>query len=87
MGEWKAVAVIHAKDNPNKQWLRFYWWMRDLSRIMKFGQRELGEGTQMGWKAQRGVGSPNIYDKKEIKPLIEALKKAAANLNWDINVK
>ena len=38
MGEWKAVAVIYAKDNPNKKWLRFYWWVRDLSNILKYGQ-------------------------------------------------
>ena len=75
MGEWKAVTVIYSKDNPNKKWLRFYWWVRDLSNILKFGQREMGNGTQMGWKAQRGVSSPNVYDRKLIKPLITALKK------------
>ncbi|MFX1411907.1 MAG: hypothetical protein ACFFA6_16290, partial [Promethearchaeota archaeon] len=57
MGEWKALAVIYSKDNPNKKWLRFYWWVRDLSNILKYGQREMGEGTQMGWKAQKGVSS------------------------------
>ena len=82
MGEWKALAVIHSKDNPNKKWLRFYWWMRDLSNILKYGKREMGEGTQMGWKAQRGVSSPNLYDKKLINPLIDALKKIVVELNW-----
>lgn len=82
MGEWKALAVIHSKDNPNKKWFRFYWWMRNLSKILKYGQREMGEGTQMGWKAQKGVASPNIYDKKLIPPLIKALKKIQAELDW-----
>ena len=82
MGEWKALAVIHAKDNPNKRWLRFYWWMRDLSNLLKYGQREVGEGTQMGWKAQRGVASPNIYDKKLVTPIINALKRIKQELNW-----
>ena len=83
MGEWKALVVIYSKDNPNKKWLRFYWWVRDLSNIMKFGQREMGEGTQMGWKAQKGVSSPNLYDKNLVKPLINALKKISTDLSWD----
>ncbi|MHA1294244.1 MAG: hypothetical protein ACTSQJ_16445, partial [Promethearchaeota archaeon] len=69
---------------PNKKWLRFYWWIRDLQNIIKYGYREMGEGIQMGWKLQKGVSSPNIYDKKLIKPLIKALKKVAKELNWDI---
>ena len=84
MGEWKALAVIYSKDNPNKKWLRFYWWVRDLSNILKYGQREIGEGTQMGWKAQRGISSPNIYDKKLIRPLIKALRKISIELNWEL---
>lgn len=85
MGEWKALVVIYSKDNPNKKWLRFYWWSRDLQNIVKYGQREMGEGTQMGWKAQKGVASPNFYDKKLLKSLIAALKNVANELNWDIN--
>ena len=85
MGEWKALVVIYSKDNPNKKWLRFYWWSRDLQNIVKYGQREMGEGTQMGWKAQRGVASPNLYDKKLLKSLIDALINVANELNWDIN--
>jgi ribosomal protein L37AE/L43A len=84
MGEWKAIVVIYSPDNPDKKWLRFYWWIRDLSNILKYGQREMGEGTQMGWKAQKGIASPNIYDKKLIKPLIEALKKIAHKLEWEV---
>ncbi|MFW9826366.1 MAG: hypothetical protein ACFFEY_01960 [Candidatus Thorarchaeota archaeon] len=85
MGEWKALTVIYSKDNPNKKWLRFYWWVRDLSNILKFGQREMGNGTQMGWKSQKGISSPNIYDKKLIKPLINALKTIAIDLKWNLN--
>ncbi len=85
MGEWKALAVIYSKDNPNKKWLRFYWWVRDLSNILKFGQREMGQGTQMGWKAQRGISSPNIYDKKFVRPLINALINIFIELGWKIN--
>ena len=84
MAEWKALVVIYSKDNPNKKWLRFYWWSRDLKNIMRYGQRDMGAGAQMGWSLQRGVSSPNIYDKKELKPLIEALKKIAKELNWEI---
>ena len=85
MGEWKALVVIYSKDNPNRKWLRFYWWVRDLSNILKYGQREMGENAQMGWKTQRGIASPNIYDRKLIKPLIGALKKISTELKWDIN--
>lgn len=84
MGEWQALVVIYSKDNPNKKWLRFYWWVRDLQNILKFGQREISEDTQMGWKAQKGVASPNIYDKSLIKPLINALTNIAKELNWEI---
>jgi ribosomal protein L37AE/L43A len=82
MGEWKSLVVIYAKDNPNRKWLRFYWWARDLSKFMKYGKREMGENTQMGWKAQKGIASPNIYDKKLIKPLIGALTKIEKNVKW-----
>lgn len=85
MGEWKAVVVIYSKDNPNKKWLRFYWWARDLSNILKYGQREMGNSAQMGWKAQKGISSPNIYDKKFIRPLINALKKISTELKWAID--
>jgi len=84
MGEWKAIIVIYSKDNPNKRWLRFYWWFRDLSNFLKYGQKEMGEITQLGWKAQKGVSSPNLYDKSLIRPLINALKKITAELNWEI---
>jgi ribosomal protein L37AE/L43A len=85
MGEWKALVVIYSKDNPNRKWLRFYWWVRDLSNILKYGQRDMGENAQMGWKTQKGIASPNIYDKKLIKPLIDSLKKLSTELKWDIN--
>ena len=83
MGEWKALVAIYSKDNPNKKWLRFYWWVRDLSNILKFGQKEMGNGTQMGWKTRKGIASPNLYDKKLVRPLINALKNISIELNWE----
>ncbi|GAH37499.1 unnamed protein product, partial [marine sediment metagenome] len=53
-----------------------------LSSLLKYGRREIGEGIQMGWKAQRGVASPNIYDKKLVTPLIKALKRIKQELDW-----
>ncbi|MBY8982639.1 MAG: hypothetical protein KGD57_06805 [Candidatus Lokiarchaeota archaeon] len=85
MGEWKALVVIYSKDNPNKKWLRFYWWSRDLKSVLKYGITEMMDGSKLGWKAQKGAGNSNLYDKKIIKPLIEALKKTAEELNWNIN--
>jgi hypothetical protein len=38
----------------------------------------------MGWKAQKGIASPNLYDKKLVKPLISALKKISHELNWTL---
>ncbi len=83
VGEWKAIVVIYTKGVESKRWLRFYWWNRDFSNLIKYGQREMGMNTQMGWKSQRGVSSPNIYDKEILKPLIEALKKIANDLKWE----
>ena len=84
VGEWKALVVIYSKNNPNKKWLRFYWWVRNLSSFMKSGSHEMG-GTQMGWSTQRGAGSTNIYNKKEVKLLINALKRIAQEINWEEN--
>jgi len=85
VGEWKALAIIYSKDNPNKKWLRFYWWVRDLTNFIKFGKREMGEGVQMGWKTQKGMASPNIFDKKLVKPLVNALNKISIEMNWNID--
>ncbi len=86
MGEWKALVVIYSKDNPNKKWLRFYWWTRDLKSVLKYGITEIGDGSKLGWKAQKGSGNSNIYNKKFIRPLIESLKKIAKELDWNINL-
>jgi len=85
MGVWKALVVVYSKNNPNKKWLRFYWWVRNFSSFIKSGHREMGDGTQMGWSAQKGTGSTNIYDKKELKILIDGLKRIAQEINWEIN--
>lgn len=83
VGEWKAIVIIYSKDLENKKWLRFYWWNRDFTNLIKYGQRDMGTNTQMGWKSQRGVSSPNIYDKEILIPLIDALKKIAMDLKWE----
>jgi len=82
IAEWKALVIIYSKDNPSKKWLRIYWWNRNLSNFMKSGG--MGIGTQMSWNTQKGTGSTNIYNKKEIKVLINALKRIAKEINWDI---
>lgn len=84
MGEWKAVVVIYSSDNPNKHWLRFYWWTRDLTSILKKGRKEIGEGIKMGWKAQKGSGSTNIYNKQFLPPLIDAIKIMSKEMDWKI---
>lgn len=87
MGEWKALAVIYSKDNPNKKWLRFYWWVRDLKNILKYGTRRFAEDNKLGWQAKKGSGTTNIYNKELLKPLIDALKKLANELNWELTNK
>jgi len=82
IAEWKALVIIYSRDNPSKKWLRIYWWVRNLSNFMKPGG--MGAGTQMGWSVQKGTGSTNIYDKKEIKVLINALKIIAKEINWEL---
>ncbi|MGV9200380.1 MAG: hypothetical protein ACOC4M_16355, partial [Promethearchaeia archaeon] len=77
-----ALVVIYSKENPNKKWLRFYWWVRDLQNLIKYGHKEIGENVQLGWKAKKGVSSPNLYNKEKVKPIIDALKLAGEELNW-----
>jgi len=85
ISDWKALVIIYSKDNLSKKWLRIYWWVRYLSIFMKSGgMGGMGHGTQMGWSVQKGAGSTNIYDKKEIKILINALKRIAKEINWEI---
>lgn len=84
MGEWKSLVVIYSKENPNKKWLRFYWWVRDLKNILKYGKREIGESSKLGWKAKKGAGTTNLYNKDLLKPLIKALKKISEEMNWNM---
>lgn len=76
VGDWKAISVIYKESNPDRKWLRFYWWTRNLQPYIT---SELIIDTyankSLTWSSRRGVKSPNIYDKNIIKPLIEALKK------------
>ena len=84
MGEWKALVIIYSKDNPNKKWLRFYWWIRDLENLVKYGHREIGESSKLGWKTKKGAGSTNLYNKDSVKPLIQALEKISKEMNWNL---
>jgi predicted RNA-binding Zn-ribbon protein involved in translation (DUF1610 family) len=84
MAEWKALVVIYSKDNPNKKWLRFYWWVRDLKNVLKYGKMKMGEGSKLGWEAKKGSGTTNLYNKEFLQPLIKALKKLAKKLNWEL---
>jgi ribosomal protein L37AE/L43A len=74
MGEWKAIVIVYAKENPDKKWLRFYWWNRDLQNYM-ISEYSMGVMQALKWEPRKGTLSPNIYEKKELKPLIVALKK------------
>ncbi|RLI63610.1 MAG: hypothetical protein DRO88_09435 [Promethearchaeia archaeon] len=74
MGDWKAIVIIHAKENPDKKWLRFYWWRRDFQHYM-MSQYAFGSSQGLKWETKKGVMSPNIYDKTLIRPLIEGLNK------------
>jgi hypothetical protein len=84
MAEWKAVVVIYSKDNPNKKWLRFYWWTRDLKNYIKYGHRKMGDGSTLGWSAKKGSGTTNMYKRELVKPLIKALIRISQELNWNI---
>lgn len=84
MAEWKAVVVIYSKDNPNKKWLRFYWWTRDLKNYIKHGHQKIGDGATLGWEAKKGSGTTNMYKRELVKPLLKALIKISKELNWNI---
>lgn len=73
MADWKAVVIIHAKENPEKKWLRFYWWTRYLQKYMT-AEYSLGSGQGLRWETKKGVMSPNLYEKSQIPPLITALE-------------
>ncbi len=81
MGEWKAIVIINDPDNPEKKFLRFYWWTRDLQSYMEAGMRS-DAGRALGWEAKKGAMSPNIYNKAVLKLMIAALKKCKQELGW-----
>jgi len=72
IANWKAIVIIHSKDNPNKRWLRFYWWQRNLQSYIK-SKMTFGADEGLKWKTKRGLSSPNIYEKRHIRGIIEAL--------------
>jgi ribosomal protein L37AE/L43A len=81
MGEWQAIVVINDPANPEKRFLRFYWWTRDLQDYLESAVRPTG-GRALAWDPKRGVMSPNIYDKKLIPKLVSALNKCKEELGW-----
>ncbi|MHA1518801.1 MAG: hypothetical protein ACTSRK_01335 [Promethearchaeota archaeon] len=74
MADWKAIVIIHAKENPEKKWLRFYWWSRYLQKYMTAAY-SLGAGQGLRWETKKGVMSPNIYEKSQVPDLINALER------------
>jgi ribosomal protein L37AE/L43A len=74
MADWKAIVIIYAKENPEKKWLRFYWWQRDLQNYM-MSEYSMGVSQALKWDAKKGTLSPNVYDKKSLRLIIAALKK------------
>jgi len=75
VGDWKAIAIIYKDTNPDRKWLRFYWWVRDLQPYLESQLTiDIEANKSLAWESKKGVKSPNIHDKKLIKPLIEALK-------------
>ena len=74
MGDWKAIVTIHSKENPDKKWMRFYWWRRNFHHYMT-SQYSLGSSQGLKWETKKGVMSPNIRDKKLIAPLIKGLNE------------
>ncbi|MBD3353196.1 MAG: hypothetical protein GF364_17080 [Candidatus Lokiarchaeota archaeon] len=83
MGEWKAIVIIYAKENPDKRWLRFYWWTRNLQEYISSKYRaDVSTAKALAWTARRGAGSTNVYDKEVIKNMIKGLKKIKQELDW-----
>ncbi|MCF2139320.1 MAG: transposase [Candidatus Lokiarchaeota archaeon] len=74
MADWKAIVIIHAKENPEKKWLRFYWWTRNLQQYMT-NKYSLGSAQGLRWETKKGLLSPNIYEKAHIPRIIDALEK------------
>lgn len=76
VGDWKAIGVIYKESNPDRKWLRFYWWTRDLQPYLESQMIVDNEANKsLAWSSRKGVKSPNVYEKSIIKPIIDALKK------------
>ncbi|MHA1733336.1 MAG: hypothetical protein ACTSU5_15425 [Promethearchaeota archaeon] len=81
MAEKKAVVVIFSPENPEKKFLRFYWWNRNLQEYLQ-GSGPVGGSSDLGWSVKRGVLSPNIYRRELVPKLVSALKKIKQELKW-----
>lgn len=87
VGLWKMIVLICDKSNYRKQFLLFCTWTRNLNSYIKYGYHYAAEGTELTLLAKKGTCSSNIYDKKLIRLLIEALKKITNELNLIIKNK
>ncbi|MHA1339688.1 MAG: hypothetical protein ACTSO2_06840 [Promethearchaeota archaeon] len=84
MGEWKALVIIYQREDPDKKWLRFYWWYRDLNKyIGSSGLVGTTLSNILSWNAKKGSGSTNIYEKNLIPQIIEALEKCKNEIGWN----
>lgn len=81
MAEKKAVIIIYSPDNPEKKFLRFYWWNRNLQEYLQ-GSGPMGGSGELGWSPKKGTLSPNIYRRELVPKLIDALKKIQKELKW-----
>ena len=83
MGEWKSIVIIYDQSNPDRKFLRFYWWTRNLQDYIS-SEYSMGDSAAVSfkWSARKGVGTTNIYDKNLIAPLIKALKSEKKELSW-----
>jgi len=73
MADLQALVIIYSMDNVDKKWLRFCWWHRNFHEYMR-EQYSMGTSQGLRWETRKGSMSPNIYEKQEIRPLINSLR-------------
>ena len=73
MADLQALVIIHSMDNVDKKWLRFCWWHRNFHQYMS-AQFSLSSSQGLRWETRKGSMSPNIYEKQELRPLINSLR-------------
>jgi ribosomal protein L37AE/L43A len=73
MADLQALVIIYSMDNVDKKWLRLCWWHRNFHEYMR-DQYSMGTSQGLRWETRKGSMSPNIYEKQEIRPLINSLR-------------